>query len=238
MIAMWVIINLPTHLKLIVKILLRNYNSDKNTASLKNLWEEFCLYTQRKNNRTNSNSSALVSIQRNLPISSSNDLPQQNTNESHFSNLFNSNLPQENQFKNFPLCAPGWHHPLSKHKEEGFSYLKPKISKPTVALKTQATNLSDSVIILDLGANESMFKKLSYFIDFNESPRKIVLENGSQITAKGIGTVKIELPYLHLKIKDTLYCPELSNCLLSMGLLLKNDCTLQPASKNKLQILN
>ncbi|MBW0473089.1 hypothetical protein O181_012804 [Austropuccinia psidii MF-1] len=64
MIVMWVIINLPSHMKLIGKIL-QSYNGDKNTPSLKNLWEEFHLYTQRQNHKTNNNSSALVSIQGN-----------------------------------------------------------------------------------------------------------------------------------------------------------------------------
>ncbi|MBW0543094.1 hypothetical protein O181_082809 [Austropuccinia psidii MF-1] len=45
MIAMWVIIKLPSHLKLIGEIFLQNYNGDKNPPSLKHLWEEFCLYT-------------------------------------------------------------------------------------------------------------------------------------------------------------------------------------------------
>ncbi|MBW0553826.1 hypothetical protein O181_093541 [Austropuccinia psidii MF-1] len=64
-IAMWVIINLPSHLKLIGKIFLQNYNDDKNQPSLKHLWEEFCLYTQRQNHKINNNASALVSIQGN-----------------------------------------------------------------------------------------------------------------------------------------------------------------------------
>ncbi|MBW0553825.1 hypothetical protein O181_093540 [Austropuccinia psidii MF-1] len=83
-----------------------------------------------------------------------------------------------------------------------------------------------------------MFNKLSYFVDFIKSSRAIVLANGSQITAKGIGTVKIELPHSHLKIQNTLYCPELSNCLLSMGALLKNHYILQPLDNNKFQIID
>ncbi|MBW0489669.1 hypothetical protein O181_029384 [Austropuccinia psidii MF-1] len=83
-----------------------------------------------------------------------------------------------------------------------------------------------------------MFNQLSYFVDFTKSPRTIVLANGSQITAKGIGMVKIELPHSHLKIKNTLYCPKLSNCLLSMGALLKNHYILQPLNNNKFQIIN
>ncbi|MBW0467241.1 hypothetical protein O181_006956 [Austropuccinia psidii MF-1] len=221
MIAMWVIINLPSHLKLIGEIFLQNYNGDKNPPSLKHLWEEFRLYTQRQNHKINNNASALVSIQGN---------PATNT--------LIPNSSRQNQPKNFPRCAPGWHNPLTKHKEEDCSYLKPKLSKPTVALNTQASTPSNSVIILDSGATDSMFNQLSYFIDFVESPRTIVLANGSQITAKGIGTVKIELPHTHLKIQNTLFCPELSNCLLSMGALLKNQYILQPLNNNKFQIID
>ncbi|MBW0544655.1 hypothetical protein O181_084370 [Austropuccinia psidii MF-1] len=221
MIAMWVIINLPPHLKLIGEIFLQNYNGDKNPPSLKHLWEEFRLYTQRQNHKTNNNASALVSIQGN---------PSNNST--------NPNFPRQNQPKNFPRCAPGWHNPLTKHKEEDCSYLKTKNSKPTMALNTQGVPPNNSVIILDSGATDSMFNQLSYFIDFTESPRAIVLANGSQITAKGIGTVKIELPHSHLKIKNTLYCPELSNCLISMGALLKNHYILQPLNNDKFQIIN
>ncbi|MBW0539802.1 hypothetical protein O181_079517, partial [Austropuccinia psidii MF-1] len=201
MIAMWVIINLPSHLKLIGKIFLQNFNGDKNPPLLKHLWEEFCLYIQRQNHKINNNASALVSIQGNPTT-----------------NSLNSNSSQQNQPKNFPHCAPGWHNPLTKHKEEYFPYLKPKKSKPTVALNTQALIPRNLVIILDSGATDSMFNQFSYFIDLIKSPRTIILANGSQITAKGIGTVKIKLPHSHLKIQNTLYCPELYNCLLSMML--------------------
>ncbi|MBW0535166.1 hypothetical protein O181_074881 [Austropuccinia psidii MF-1] len=221
MIAMWVIINLPSHLKLIGEIFLQNYNGDKNPPSLKHLWEEFCLYTQRQNHKINNNASALVSIQGNPTTNST-----------------NNNLSRQNPPKNFPRCAPGWHNPLTKHKEEDCSYLKPKNSKPTVALNIQALIIKNSVIILDSGATDSMFNQLSYFVNFSESPRTIVLANGSQITAKGIGTVKIELPHSHLEVQNTLYCPELSNCLLSMGTLLKNHYVLQPLDNNKFQIID
>ncbi|MBW0479851.1 hypothetical protein O181_019566 [Austropuccinia psidii MF-1] len=221
MIAMWVIINLPSHLKLIGEIFLQNYNGDKNPPLLKHLWEEFHLYTQRHNHKINSNTSALVSIQGNPTT-----------------NPLNSNSSRQNQPKNFPCCSPGWHNPLTKHKEEDCSYLKPKNSKPTVALNTQALIPSNSVIILDSGATDSMFNQLSYFVDFIESPRTIVLANGSQITAKGIGTVKIKLPNSHLKIQNILYCPELSNCLLSIGALLKNHYILQPLDNNKFQMID
>ncbi|MBW0543095.1 hypothetical protein O181_082810 [Austropuccinia psidii MF-1] len=83
-----------------------------------------------------------------------------------------------------------------------------------------------------------MFNQLSYFVNLIESPRTIVLTNGSQITAKGIGTVKIELPHSHLEVQNTLYCPKLSNCLLSMGTLLKNHYILQPLDNNKFQIID
>ncbi|MBW0466121.1 hypothetical protein O181_005836 [Austropuccinia psidii MF-1] len=83
-----------------------------------------------------------------------------------------------------------------------------------------------------------MFNKLSYFVNFNESLRTILLENDFQITAKGIRTVKIKLPYLQLKIKDMLYCPKLSNCLLSMGSRVKNHYPLQPGNKKEFIIIN
>ncbi|MBW0571064.1 hypothetical protein O181_110779 [Austropuccinia psidii MF-1] len=181
MISMWVIINLPPHLKLIGKIFLQNYDGDKKTPLLKNLWEEFCLYTQRQNQKINNKSSNLVYIQGNPTANPS-----------------RSNSSRQNQFKLFPRCAPAWHNPLTKHKKEDFSYLKLKNSKPTVALNAQATISSNSIIILDLGATDSMFNQLSYFVDFIKSLRTIVLENGSQTTSKGIGTVKIELPHSHL----------------------------------------
>ncbi|MBW0505467.1 hypothetical protein O181_045182, partial [Austropuccinia psidii MF-1] len=210
-----------SHLKLIGEIFLQNYNGDKNPPSLKHLWEEFCLYTQRQHHKTNNNASALVSIQGNPTTNSTN------------SNSSRQNLP-----KTFPRCAPGWHNPLTKHKEEDCSYLKPKNSKPTMALNTQASIPRNSVIILDSGATDSMFNQLSYFVNLIKSPRTIVLANGSQITAKGIGTVKIELPHSHLEVQNTLYCPELSNCLLSMGTLLKNHYILQPLDNNKFQIVD
>ncbi|MBW0483615.1 hypothetical protein O181_023330 [Austropuccinia psidii MF-1] len=90
--------------------------------------------------------------------------------------------------------------------------------------------------MLDSGATDSMFNHLSYFTKFKDSPRAILLANGSQITAKGIGTVKIELSHSYLEIKETLYCPDLSNCLLSMGSLLKNHYVLQPLNNNKFKI--
>ncbi|MBW0532198.1 hypothetical protein O181_071913, partial [Austropuccinia psidii MF-1] len=183
--------------------------------------EEFRLYTQRQNHKINNNTSALVSIQGNPTTNSP-----------------NSNSSQKNQPKDFPCCAPEWHNPLTKYKEEDRSYLKPKNSKPTVALNTQALIPRNSVIILDSGATDSMFNQLSYFVNIIESPRIIFLANGSQITAKGIGTVKIELPHSHLKIQNTLYCPELPNCLLSMGALLKNHYILQPLDNNKFQIID
>ncbi|MBW0473398.1 hypothetical protein O181_013113 [Austropuccinia psidii MF-1] len=105
MIAMWVIINLPTHQKLIGKTFFQNYNGDENPPSLKNLWEEFCLYTQRKNHKTN-NSSDLVSIQGKPTFNPLNGPPQQNPNQNYFSSPFNSNLPRQKQFKIFPFGAP------------------------------------------------------------------------------------------------------------------------------------
>ncbi|MBW0489670.1 hypothetical protein O181_029385 [Austropuccinia psidii MF-1] len=65
MIAMWVIINLPSHLRLIRENFLQNYNGNKKPPSLKHLREEFHLYNQRQNHKTNNNASALVSIQGN-----------------------------------------------------------------------------------------------------------------------------------------------------------------------------
>ncbi|MBW0498232.1 hypothetical protein O181_037947 [Austropuccinia psidii MF-1] len=233
MIAMWVIINLPPHLKLIGEILLQNFKGNTNPPTLKHLWEEFRLYSQRQNHK---NSSALVSIQGN-PTASQPNLPaQQNSLPNHPNNPFNSNFPQQNQFKTFPQCAPGWHNPLTKHKEEDCSFLKPKGVKPTVALNTQTKQNKSQAIILDSGVTDSMFNHMSYFNEFKDSTRAILLANGSQITAKGIGTVKIKLPHSYLEINETLYCPDLSNCLFSMGSLLKNHYILQPLNDNSLKI--
>ncbi|MBW0555354.1 hypothetical protein O181_095069 [Austropuccinia psidii MF-1] len=235
MIAMWFIINLPPHLKLIGEILLQNFNGNTNPPSLKHLWEEFRLYSKRQNHK---NSSALVSIQGN-PTASQPNLPvQQNSHSNHPSNSFNSNFPRQNQLKNFPQCAPGWHNPLTKHKEEDCSFLKPKGAKPIVALNTQTKLNKSQAVILDSGATDSMFNHMAYFTEFKDSTRAILLVNGSQITAKGIGTVKIELPHSYLEIKETLYCPDLSNCLLSMGSLLKNHYVLQPLNGNSFKITN
>ncbi|MBW0473475.1 hypothetical protein O181_013190 [Austropuccinia psidii MF-1] len=81
-----------------------------------------------------------------------------------------------------------------------------------------------------------MFNQILYFTEFEDSERIILLANGSQIAAKGIGTVKIELPHSYLKIEKTLYCPDLSNCLLIMGSLLKNHYILQPCNDKKFKI--
>ncbi|MBW0593872.1 hypothetical protein O181_133587, partial [Austropuccinia psidii MF-1] len=129
------------------------------------------------------------------------------------------------------------HIPLY-HRLSLTSYLKPKNSKLTVALDTQSTILRKSVIILDSGATDCMSNQLSYFIDFIKSLGTIGLENGSQIVAKGLGTIKIELPHSNLKIKNMLHYPALSNCLLSMGSLLKNHYILQPLNSNKFQIID
>ncbi|MBW0473474.1 hypothetical protein O181_013189 [Austropuccinia psidii MF-1] len=51
MIAVWVIITLPSHLKLIVKMFLQNYNGTTNPPTLKHLWEEFRLYSQRQKHK-------------------------------------------------------------------------------------------------------------------------------------------------------------------------------------------
>ncbi|MBW0501579.1 hypothetical protein O181_041294 [Austropuccinia psidii MF-1] len=81
-----------------------------------------------------------------------------------------------------------------------------------------------------------MFNQITYFTEFEDSERTILLANGSQITAKGIGTVKVELTHTYLEIKKTLYSPDLSNCLLSMGSLLKNHHVLQPLNNKKFKI--
>ncbi|MBW0466725.1 hypothetical protein O181_006440 [Austropuccinia psidii MF-1] len=81
-----------------------------------------------------------------------------------------------------------------------------------------------------------MFNHISYFTKFKDSPRAIHLANGSQITEKGIGTLKIELSHSYLEITETLYCPNLSNCLVSMGSLLKNHYVLQPLKNNRFKI--
>ncbi|MBW0568977.1 hypothetical protein O181_108692 [Austropuccinia psidii MF-1] len=215
------------------KILLQNFNGNTNPPTLKHLWEEFRLYSQKQNHK---NSSALVSIQGN-PTASQPNLPaQQNSLPNHPNNPFNSNFPRQNQFKKFPQCAPGWHNPLTKHKEEDCSFLKPKGAKPTVALNTQTKQNKSQAIILDSGATNCMFNHMSYFTKFKDSTQAILLANGSQITAKGIGTVKIKLPHSYLEIKETLSCPDLSNCLLSMGSLLKNHYILQPLNNNSFKI--
>ncbi|MBW0562853.1 hypothetical protein O181_102568 [Austropuccinia psidii MF-1] len=126
MIAMWVLINLPSHLKLIGEIFLQKYNGNKTHPSLRNLWEEFCLYTQRQDHKTNNNASALVPIQGNHTVNPLSTPSHQNPNKNHSSTPINSNVSLQNQLKNFPHCAPRWHNPLTKHKEEDCFHLKPK----------------------------------------------------------------------------------------------------------------
>ncbi|MBW0540497.1 hypothetical protein O181_080212 [Austropuccinia psidii MF-1] len=61
-------------------------------SSLKNLWEEFCLYTQRKSHKANNNSSALFSIQGNPTFNPLNALFHQSSNQNHSSTPFNPNV--------------------------------------------------------------------------------------------------------------------------------------------------
>ncbi|MBW0575626.1 hypothetical protein O181_115341 [Austropuccinia psidii MF-1] len=128
----------------------------------------------------------------------------------------------------------GWHNPLTKntkHTKQECSHLK--LGKPTKSLKASSSKDSPkhSNLILESGATVPMFNNGNLFSLLTKISKNIKLTNGSIITASGRGTPRIELLLINLKLKNSLYSPNLVFKLISFGTILSANYSIHPFPK-------
>ena len=91
------------------------------------------------------------------------------------------------------------------------------------------TNLSSDTVLMDTGASSHMSPNKAMMHDLRKiTPRTIEASNGETFTSDTRGTLTIPIPkdengnIRTLILKDTLYCPNMPNTLVSIGKLNDN----------------
>jgi chaperonin cofactor prefoldin len=175
-IATWAIINLPDDFKMAGELIIKKCNIKKATPSLKQTIEELQLYIQRnKSSQEAATACALASLLR---------------------------RPFPNP--DGPKCLNGEHNPLTRHKESECNQLKYKNRTPNpekiekVLLSTFSINSGE--IILDSGASSPMFNSKHYFTEITNQKDVVYQADGSALQVTGIGTVKLDLPFMILHL--------------------------------------
>ncbi|MBW0510060.1 hypothetical protein O181_049775 [Austropuccinia psidii MF-1] len=174
-IAMWVIINLPNRFKTAMEVWLGKCKVENKSPTLDDTWEVIRKFLQCcQNNNKHSNQVLLASKNNNT----------------------NNNQNKKGQDGNYPKCSPGWHNPLTKHKESDCNFLKVdknglSSKKPIRSLVASTGKHGSKSIILDSGATTSMFNDPKVFTNITQLTQQIELAKGSTIQASVTRTVQI-----------------------------------------------
>jgi hypothetical protein len=99
--------------------------------------------------------------------------------------------------------------PKSEHENENVAFL---------ALKTSASSIA---WILDSGATQHMYHDSNLFSSIVPFHTSITTADGNKMTCKGKGTVEYQFGSTRITLKDTLFCPTLTDNLLSIPVLTK-----------------
>ena len=207
-IAMWVLFNLPSEFVPTGELLLKKCQIEKKPLTLKALVEDVRNYLQRNNEGLESNK-ALAAFRK-----------------------------QERKPYDGPRCSPGYHNPKTFHRESDCSFLKRSFSsddKPTKALHvSQSGRFSE--IILDSGATTSMFNSVDFFPTLEKSAESIFLADGSQISASGYGTARLDFPHAIVTLKNSLFVPGLKSNLISLSTFIKNGYSLTTDGESRFKL--
>jgi hypothetical protein len=203
-IATWAIINLPNDFKMAGELIIKKCEIEKATPSLKQTIKELRLYIQQNKLSQESATSRALAASSRRPFSNPDG----------------------------PKCLNGKHNPLTRHKELECNQLKyknkthPREKIKKVLLSTFSINLGE--IILDSGASSPMFNSKHFFTKLSKHNDIVYQANGSELKVTGIGTVKLDLPYMVLHLRNALLVPKLSANLISQSTLLRSGHSIQP----------
>ena len=197
-IATWAIINLPKDFKMAGKLIIKKCEIEKATPSLKQTIEELRLYIQRNKSSQESATSRALAASSRRPF-----------------------------FKpDRPKCLNGKHNPLTQHKESECNQLKYKNkaqqSKKIEKVLLSAFSINSGEIRLDSGASSHMFNSKNYFTKPQDHDDNVFQADGTSPQVTGIGTVRMDLPFMVLHLRNALLVPRLSSNLVSQSTFLQS----------------
>ncbi|MBW0484594.1 hypothetical protein O181_024309 [Austropuccinia psidii MF-1] len=92
--------------------------------------------------------------------------------------------------------------------------------------------------VLDSGATKTMVKNLEYFQQINMRKDSIKLADGLIVYSLGQGTIVLDLPNVSLKLKESLYIPDLAANLISMSTFRKSNHMVEAYNQEKLEVID
>ncbi|PLW15453.1 hypothetical protein PCANC_22964 [Puccinia coronata f. sp. avenae] len=98
-----------------------------------------------------------------------------------------------------PKCLNGEHNPLTRHKD-----------------------INSGELIFNSGASSPMFNSPQFFTELQEHNTQVFQADGSSLQVTGIGTVRLDLPFMVLHLQNVLLVPKLSSNLISQSTFLRS----------------
>jgi hypothetical protein len=196
-IATWAIINLPDNFKMAGELIIKNCKIEKATPSLKQTIEELRLYIQQNKSSQEAATSCALAASR-----------------QPFSN------------PDGPKCLNGKHNPLTRHKESECNQLKYKYKTQSTEkiekVLLSAFSINSGELIFNSGASSPMFNSPHFFTELQEHNDQVFQADGSSLQVTGIGTVRLDLPFMVLHLQNVLLVPKLSSNLISQSTFLQS----------------